>query len=106
MCTVSLKYGDTTDNYVQVKALQSFGVSSKFVQNANLDTIRSQIDAGIPVPIGILHHGPASAPSGGGHWICVIGYDSTGFIVHDPWGEIDHATGTYISEDGKAITLQ
>ena len=97
------EYGDTTDAYVQVKALQSFGVSSKFVQNANLDTIRSQIDAGIPVPIGILHHGPASAPSGGGHWICVIGYDSSGFIVHDPWGEIDHATGTYISEDGKAL---
>ena len=97
------EYGDTTDAYVQVKALQSFGVSSKFVQNANLDTIRSQIDAGVPVPIGILHHGPASAPSGGGHWICVIGYDASGFIVHDPWGEIDHATGTYISEDGKAL---
>ena len=97
------EYGDTTDAYVQVKALASFGVSSKFVQNANLDTIRSQIDAGVPVPIGILHHGPASAPSGGGHWICVIGYDASGFIVHDPWGEIDHATGTYISEDGKAL---
>ena len=97
------EYGDTTDAYVQVKALSSFGVSSKFVQNANLDTIRSQIDAGVPVPIGILHHGPASAPSGGGHWICVIGYDASGFIVHDPWGEIDHATGTYISEDGKAL---
>ena len=97
------EYGDTTDAYVQVKALGSFGVSSKFVQNGNLDTIRKQIDAGIPVPIGILHHGPASAPSGGGHWICVIGYDKTGFIVHDPWGEIDHATGTYISEDGKAL---
>ena len=28
--------GDTTDAYVQVKALQSFGVSSKFIQNGSL----------------------------------------------------------------------
>ena len=97
------EFGDTTDAYVQVKALASFNVHAKFVQNANLDTIREQIDAGIPVPIGILHHGPASAPSGGGHWICVIGYDKDGFIVHDPWGEIQHSTGQYISEDGKAL---
>ncbi|MEL0190580.1 MAG: glycoside hydrolase family protein [Candidatus Poseidoniales archaeon] len=95
--------GDTTDAYVQVKALASYGVHSKFIQNGSLDTIRDQIDKGIPVPIGILHHGPASAPSGGGHWICVIGYDKTGFIVHDPWGEIDHASGQYISTDGKAL---
>ena len=97
------EYGDTTDAYVQVKALASFGVSSKFIQNASLDTLREQIDRGIPVPIGILHHGPASAPSGGGHWICVIGYDRNGFIVHDPWGEIQHSTGEYISTDGKAL---
>ena len=97
------EYGDTTDAYVHVKALASFGIKSKFIQDGNLDTIREQIDRGIPVPIGILHHGPAAAPSGGGHWICVIGYDKEGFIVHDPWGEIQHSTGQYISEDGKAL---
>jgi GH24 family phage-related lysozyme (muramidase) len=93
-------YGDTTDAYTQLKALASFGVDAKFVQNANVDTVKKQIDRGVPVPIGILHHGPASAPSGGGHWLCVIGYDSKGFIVCDPWGEIDHASGTYVSTDG------
>ena len=97
------EYGDTTDAYVQIKALGSFGLTAKFVQNASLDTIREQIDRGVPVPVGILHHGPASAPSGGGHWICVIGYDKNGFIVHDPWGEIQHSTGEYISTDGKAL---
>ena len=97
------EYGDTTDAYTQTKALQSFGVESKFVQNASVDLVKEQIDAGKPVPIGILHHGPASSPSGGGHWICVVGYDSKGFIVNDPWGEIDHASGNYISTEGDHI---
>ena len=96
-------YGDTTDAYTQLKALASFEVSAKFVQNANLDTVKSQIDKGIPVPIGILHHGPASAPHGGGHWCCVIGYDSKGFIVNDPWGALDHASGTYSSTNGNSL---
>lgn len=97
------EYGDTTDAYTQLKALISYGLEPKFVQNASVETVKDQIDKGIPVPIGILHHGPASAPSGGGHWICVVGYDSKGFIVHDPWGEIDHATGSYISENGERV---
>lgn len=95
--------GDTTEAWVQVKALERYGVSAAFVQNGNVGMVKSQIDRGIPVPIGILHKGPASAPSGGGHWICVIGYNDKGFVVHDPWGEIDHKTGQYISVDGKRL---
>jgi len=97
------EYGDTTDAYTQLKALISFGLEPKFVQNASVETVKEQIDKGIPVPIGILHHGPASAPSGGGHWICVVGYDSRGFVVNDPWGEIDHASGAYVSENGERV---
>ena len=97
------EYGDTTDAYTQVKTLMSFGVESKFVQNASVETIKEQIDKGVPVPIGILHHGPAAAPHGGGHWIIVIGFDSKGFIVHDPYGELDHASGTYISTEGSSL---
>ena len=62
------------------------------------------------MPVGILHHGPASAPSGGGHWIIVIGYrDDTKapgggyFIVHDPWGTIDHRTGKYTNTQGNLV---
>jgi hypothetical protein len=67
--------------------------------------LKANIDAGVPVPIGILHKGPATAPSGSGHWICIIGYDDSTkkFTVHDPWGEIDHKTGTYISTNGKNL---
>ena len=95
--------GDTTEAWVQVKALERYNISASFVQNGNVGLVKSQIDKGIPVPIGILHHGPASAPSGGGHWICVIGYNDKGFVVNDPWGEIDHKTGQYISTDGKRL---
>lgn len=95
--------GDTIESGVQVSALSNYGVKTHFSQSCSLDHLRTQIDSGKPVPIGILHHGPSHAPSGGGHWICVIGYDDTGFIVHDPWGEIDHASGTYISKDGKSL---
>ena len=97
------EYGDTTDAYTQLKALLSYEVSAKFKQDCSINTVKEQIDAGKPVPIGILHHGPASAPAGGGHWICVVGYDSKGLIVHDPWGELDHASGAYVSEDGEHL---
>lgn len=96
-------FGDSTDAGAQIKCLNSLGIKARFVTNGNNDLVKKQIDRGIPVPCGILHHGPAGAPSGGGHWICVVGYDATGFIVNDPWGEIDNASGTYPSSNGKQV---
>lgn len=101
--------GDTTIASVQLKALASFGVKATYTTTATFAKLDSQLAAGKPVPIGILHHGPASAPSGGGHWIIVIGKkldeNAPGgcwYVVHDPWGTIDHATGTYPSTDGRS----
>lgn len=97
--------GDSTDSSVQVSVLKSLGFKASFKKNGTLEKLKSNIDAGVPIPVGILHHGPASAPSGGGHWICVIGYDDSRktFTVHDPWGEIDHKSGTYITTNGKGL---
>lgn len=97
------KFGDSTDANVQVACLRSLGIGARFTVMANNTTIQNQIDRGIPVPVGILHHGTAANPSGQGHWICVIGYDAKGFVVHDPWGEIDHASGTYLSTNGASL---
>ena len=47
-------------------------------------------DAGRPAPVGFLHHGPVSAPSGGGHYVLAIGYSETHLICHDPYGELDN----------------
>jgi hypothetical protein len=77
--------------------------TARFATNCNNDTIKKQIDKGIPVPVGILHHGPAGAPSGGGHWLTVVGYNGNGFICNDPWGEINHANGTYTKTNGKQV---
>jgi GH24 family phage-related lysozyme (muramidase) len=97
------KYGDSTDPNAQIKCLKSLGINARFITNGTNELIKKQIDRGIPVPCGILHHGPASAPSGGGHWICVVGYDAAGFIVNDPWGEIRNSDGKYISQNGQHV---
>lgn len=102
------KRGDTTDAAVQIQTLKHFGISARFATNLSFDSLDSQLAKGIPIPIGILHHGPSSAPSGGGHWLIVIGKEPDNnapggcyYVVNDPWGEIDNASGTYPSTDGK-----
>ena len=97
------KRGDSIHSWIQIQVLKHFGITASFSQRENNDTMMSQINKGIPVPCGILHRGPGYHPNGGGHWICVIGYDDKGWIVHDPWGEIDHASGTYVSQNGESL---
>jgi hypothetical protein len=98
-------YGDTTEASVQLRALKHYGVAAQFKQNGTWTDLTRLIRAGIPVPIGILHKGRVEAPSGGGHWITVIGIwkNYQGCIVHDPYGELDLVGGTYVSTDGKAL---
>jgi Papain-like cysteine protease AvrRpt2 len=96
-------YGDTTDANVQVQVLNKFGVTAKFTTSGTFATLDSQLKAGVPVPIGILHHGPGSAPSGLGHWIIVIGKDGDNYVVNDPWGKLDDSMGEYVSTDGNHV---
>lgn len=105
-----LKRGDTTDASIQVQTLKHFSVSSRFVTNLSFSTLDSLLARGIPVPVGILHKGPSSAPSGGGHWIIVIGKEIDAkapggcwYVVNDPWGEINNSTGTYTSTNGSKL---
>jgi hypothetical protein len=97
------KRGDSTDASVQIQTLKHFGITASFKTNGSLGTLDALLAQGIPVPVGILHHGPSSAPSGGGHWLIVIGKEGTNYIVNDPWGEIDNASGTYISTNGNRL---
>jgi hypothetical protein len=97
------KRGDTTDAAIQVQTLKYFGVSSRFATNLTFSTLDSLLARGIPVPVGILHHGPSSAPSGGGHWIIVIGKEGSDYICNDPWGTLTDSTGVYNSTNGAKV---
>lgn len=95
-----LQYGDTTDAAAQLKALEYYGIKARFVQNCGWEDLEHQLDKQIPVPCGFLHHGTSSAPSGGGHWLTVIGYTDGAVIVHDPFGEMDVVAGRYTTTRG------
>lgn len=91
------EFGDTTDPSAQIKTLKKYGVEASFSKNGSFELIESQIDNGVPVPCGYLHRGPVSSPSGGGHWLIVVGYDKNNLIVHDPFGEADLITGSTVN---------
>lgn len=89
------RYGDTVSSDAQLKAARSLGMTVTFHTNGKQSDLLAQLDKGIPVPIGILHKGSINNPTGGGHWITLIGYNSTHFMVHDPFGELDLLNGGY-----------
>jgi GH24 family phage-related lysozyme (muramidase) len=97
------QYGDTTDANAQIRALSSYGIKARFVQNASFTTLEQQIAKGIPIPCGYLHRGPISKPSGGGHYCCIIGHTPTHVIAHDPFGEADLVNGTTLNKSGRSV---
>jgi len=92
---VRQKYGDSTDAQAQLRALRSLGLEANFITNGSTSDLKAAIDAGRPVPVGWLHHGHVTAPSGGGHYSVVCGYTDSVWIVNDPNGEANLATGGY-----------
>ncbi|MFZ9342013.1 MAG: glucosaminidase domain-containing protein [Candidatus Nanopelagicaceae bacterium] len=103
---IVFKYGDTVSQIAQKKALDSIGIKNQFRMNGSEQDLINILNKGYPVPIGILHKGSIFAPSGGGHWITLIGYDDKSFYVHDPFGELDVINGGYSKTgpaDGKDI---
>lgn len=91
-----LKYGDTTIAASQVRAAADYNVKATLHKNGTLDKLQSILRSDRPVPVGFLHHGPSSAPRGGGHWALLTGLSSTHAIMHDPYGELDNVRGGYI----------
>jgi uncharacterized protein YvpB len=96
-------FGDSTDSNAQLAALKHYGIAARFTTQGSRDLIKKQIDSGKPVPCGFLHHGNVKNPQGGGHYLCIIGYNSEGYWVHDPWGDCNLTYGTYDSTNGKKL---
>lgn len=93
---IRAKHGDTTDAQAQLAALRSLGLKADFHTDGTATTLRREVDAERPVAVGWLHHGPVSAPSGGGHWSVVIGYvGEEAWVMNDPNGEANLVGGGY-----------
>mgnify|MGYP006270442163 CR=1 FL=1 len=89
------RFGDTVSQSAHQQALSYLGLKHQFRQNGTEQLLCELLDRKIAIPIGILHKGNISKPSGGGHWITLIGYDSEFFHCHDPFGELDLVDGGY-----------
>jgi GH24 family phage-related lysozyme (muramidase) len=94
------KFGDSVSSDAQVAAARSLGFAADFYSNGSEQDLLDHLDRGIPCPVGILHHGHVDSPSGGGHWITLIGYDEKYFHVHDPFGQLDLISGGYAIDNG------
>jgi predicted chitinase len=96
-----IKYGDTTDHSAQTQALAELKIQSTWNTNLDFDDLDKSLASGLPAVIGILHHGPPSAPTGG-HMIVAIGRNADGdYIINDPFGNL---LDGYVSEEGGGLT--
>ena len=97
--TLVQRHGDTTDAAAQIQTLRTLGIEAEFRNDGRLEQLIAQLRLGAPVPVGWLHHGSVSAPSGGGHWSLAIGWDpaTRTVLMHDPNGEADLVNGGYVT---------
>jgi hypothetical protein len=93
------QFGDTTEAHAQVQALRVLGIEAELRTDGRPEQLLAQLQLGIPIPVGWLHHGPVDEPRGGGHWSLVIGWDPEREAVwmHDPNGEALLIGGGYVS---------
>ena len=93
------RFGDTTDSQAQVAALRRLRIQATFRTDGRIEQLIAQLQLRIPIPVGWLHHGSASAPRGGGHWSLVVGWDpeTRQVIMHDPYGEANLGGGGYVT---------
>ncbi len=99
------QFGDTTVQETHRKALAKLGVRARFTKRCTVAQAQAEIKAGLPVVCGVLHHGPVSAPSGGGHYVTLHGFDGgprPAWHVHDPYGELDLVNGGWARQEGGA----
>lgn len=99
---IRCRYGDSTDAKAHIMALKTLGLRATFEMEGTVQILEGEIRLGYPTPVGWLHKGPATAPTGSGHWSVVTGFTSTHFIHNDPNGEADMTNGGYVNHKGGA----
>ena len=99
---VRRQFGDTTDPKAQILALKTLGLRATFEMEGTAAILENEVRSGFPTPVGWLHKGPVTAPTGSGHWSVVSGFTPTHFIHQDPNGEADITNGGYLNHKGGA----
>ena len=85
-----LAIGKSTDQSVQTRVLQGYGLNSVFRTNLDFSDLDRELATGRPLVLGILHRGPTHRPTrNSGHMIVCIGKTDKGdYIFHDPYGSL------------------
>jgi hypothetical protein len=74
---VRRQFGDTTDPKAQILALKTLGLRATFEMEGTAALLENEIRSGFPTPVGWLHKGPSTGPTGSGHWTVVSGFTPT-----------------------------
>ena len=62
--------------------------------------IKKQIDKDIPVPISLYYKiNSKNKEVDTGHVVLVVGYTENGFIIHDPYGNLNKGKNSHLSDD-------
>lgn len=95
------KFGKLNSIQKISRAARSLGYTAQTRVPSSFDQIKNDINQGHPVIVGGDFVGSA------GHYVVAIGYNSKGFIVHDPYGHWDQRTvspndgyGNYLCDRG------
>lgn len=85
--------GSQTDHNVLSALIRTYGFNSSFSTSRRWSEIKNELINRRPVVVGV-----DTTPSG--HILTIVGYNSQGFIVNDPWG--DAYTG-YSNTEGRRL---
>ncbi len=96
------RHGDTTSQEAHAAALKELGVRARFSTTMTAGQLLGELKGGRPCAIGVLHHGPYQAPTGGGHYIAVYGATVSAWRVMDPYGELDVLNGGWTTQGGNS----
>jgi len=86
-------FGDTTDHAAITKALQSIGIESYFSYSASEADLAHALFSGTPVLTGTKY-------KAGGHMILITGRTPELVFAHNPYGERDGISDTWIRTGG------
>jgi hypothetical protein len=100
-----LAVGKSTDNSVQTRVLQGYGLNSVFRFNLDFSDLDTELAAGRPLVLGILHRGPTHRPTrNSGHMICCIGKTDKGdLIINDPYGSLHNGYSGPVSQGRQVV---